>query len=473
MRRALFCSAFLAVALSALFGQEASPVFGPAEKAAAVEALCRNLEQEYIFPEITEKYVRMLRSNLKTGKYDAIAQPQEFAAAVTRDLMAVHRDLHLSIRFNPSRVKEERGRKELDAEAIRRNERRSRTANYGFNELKILPGNIGYLKLNEFTYDTGAQDAAVGAMGFLSNADALIIDLRWNGGGSPEMVQFLCSYLLGNPSRHLNSFSYKDPEKLTQYWTYTYLPGKRLDKPDLYLLTSDSTFSAAEEFAYNLKNLKRATVIGEKTGGGAHDNKLVVLTDLFMMSLPFARAVNPISKTNWEEVGVEPDVKVSQDKALATALAMAGRRLAEKETDLEFKAYYQWHSDAYNAALNPLSPGIEALQAYAGTYGPRTISLENGSLFYRREGQAKIKMAPDRRRLFRVGWKREFSVEVSQGGKSDRRRGRLQPERGGRQASQGQIIPSIISGRGRRRCGGSPAFYPGIPGRRRRICARP
>jgi hypothetical protein len=102
----------------------------------------------------------------------------------------------------------------------------------------------------------------VGAMSFLSNADALIIDLRANGGGSPEMVQLMCSYFLGLPSQHLNSFSYKDPEKLTQYWTYTYLPGKRLDQADRYLLTSDSTFSAAEEFTYNLKNLKRATVTG-------------------------------------------------------------------------------------------------------------------------------------------------------------------------------------------------------------------
>lgn len=377
-----------------LAGQNAPAAMDSAEKKAVIEALCKNLEQEYIFPEITEKYVRLLRDNLKSGKYEGIGQPQAYADAVTSDLMAVHRDLHLSLRYNPNWVKEERNRKELDAEAIRRNERRGRTSNYGFNELRILPGNIGYLKLDGFTYDTGAQDAAVGAMSFLSNADALIIDLRANGGGSPEMVQFLCSYFLANPRQHLNSFSYKDPDKLTQYWTYTYLPGKRLDKPDLYLLTSENTFSAAEEFAYNLKNLKRATVIGERTGGGAHDNKFLVLTDRFMMSLPFARAVNPVSKTNWEEVGVEPDVKVSQDKALATAQVMASRRLAEGEKDPEFKAYFQWYYETYHAALNPIPIPPEALTTYIGTYGPRTISLEGGTLFYQREGQAKRRMIP-------------------------------------------------------------------------------
>lgn len=394
MRKSACLMFLILLSVYGLSGQSTRTTLDPAEKKAAVEALCQNLEREYIFPEITEKYVRMLRDNLQAGKYDPIGQPQEFAAAVTNDLMSVHADLHLSVRFNPTWVKDERNRKELDEEAIRLQARRDRTSNYGFNEIQILPGNIGYLKLDGFTYDTGAQDAAVGAMSFLSNADALIIDLRRNGGGSPEMVQFLCSYFLGNPRQHLNSFSYKDPDRLTQYWTYTYLPGKRLDKVDLYLLTSGQTFSAAEEFTYNLKNLKRATVVGETTGGGAHDNKFVILSDNFMMSLPFARAINPVTKTNWEGVGVEPDIKVSQDKALETAQVMASRRLAEREKDPEFKAYYQWHHEAYKAVLNPVSLAKDALRSYVGTYGPRKVTLEGGSLFYQREGQAKRRMIP-------------------------------------------------------------------------------
>ena len=377
---------------SVLFGQGAQIALIPAEKQAVIDALCANLEGEYIFPEITEKYVRTLRDNLRSGKYDRIGRPEEFAASVTDDLMSVHKDRHLSVRFNPGWVKNERGRKELDADAIRLQERRDRTTNYGFNEIKILPGNIGYLKLNAFSYDTKAQDAAVGAMAFLAGVDALIIDLRSNGGGSPEMVQFLCSYFLDNPRQHLNSFSYKDQDKLTQYWTYTYLPGKRLDKIGLYLLTSGQTFSAAEEFAYNLKNLERATIIGETTGGGAHDNKFVVLTDNFYMSLPFARAVNPVTKANWEEVGVEPDIKVSRDKALETALVLASKRLAEQEKDPGFKAYYQWQLDAYDAALNPAPISEATLRSCVGTYGPRTITLENGALIYQREGQAKRRM---------------------------------------------------------------------------------
>jgi hypothetical protein len=377
-----------------LFGQSTQTAFDSAEKKAVIEALCENLEREYIFPEITEKYVRMLRDNLRSGKYNGIGQPQAFASSLTEDLMSIHRDAHLSVRFNPEWVKNERARKVLDEEAIRLQKRRDRARNYGFQEIKILPGNIAYFKFNGFSYDTDAYEAAIGAMSFLANTDALIIDLRTNGGGSPEMVQFLCSYFLDNPRKHLNSFSYKDKEKLTQYWTYTYLPGRRLDKVDLYLLTSQNTFSAAEEFTYNLKNMKRAVVIGETTGGGAHDNKFVVLTDNFMMSLPFARAINPITKTNWEEVGVEPDVKVSADKALDTALAMASKALAEKEKNPSFKANYQWQHDNYEAVLNPVTIDAATLQSYAGTYGPRTITLEGGSLYYQREGRPKMKMIP-------------------------------------------------------------------------------
>jgi len=394
MKNIVHAMILLVLSSAWLFGQDTQTAVDSAEKQAVIDALCENLEREYIFPEITEEYVRMLKGNLQSGKYDSIVKPQDFARSITDDLMSVHKDLHLSVRFNPDWVKNERDKKGLDEEAVMLQEWRNRTSNYGFQEIKILPGNIGYFKLNGFSYDTDAFEPAIGAMSFLANTDALIIDLRSNGGGSPEMVQFLCSYFLDNPRQHLNSFSYREKEKLTQYWTYTYLPGKRLNEVDLYLLTSDSTFSAAEEFAYNLKHMKRAVIIGETTGGGGHDNKFVILTDSFMMSLPFARAINPITNTNWEEVGVEPDVKVSQEEALDIALIAASKKLSEKERDPQFKSYYQWYHEFYEAALNPVAIDEETQRSFVGQYGPRTITLEDGSLFYQREGRAKLKMIP-------------------------------------------------------------------------------
>lgn len=418
MRKAVCLAMLAVVAAVGIRAQNPHTTLGQAEKKAAIDALCRNLDQEYIFPDITERYVRMLGENLKAGKYDRIEQPQAFADAVTGDLMAVHKDEHLSVRFGPEWVRNERGRTAVDADTLRLLERRDKNVNYGFQEVKILAGNIGHLKLNGFSYNPAAYDPAIGAMAFLAQADAVIIDLRANGGGSPEMVQFLCSYFLDNPRKHLNSFTYKDPEKLTQYWTYTYLPGTRLDKADLYILTSSGTFSAAEEFTYNLKNMKRAVVIGETTGGGAHDNKFVILTDNFYMSLPFARAVNPVTKSNWEGVGVEPDVKVAQDKALATALAMASRKLAENEKDPGFKAELLWYQDAYAAALNPPKISGETLRSYVGIYGPRSITLEAGTLFYQREGRPKFKLIPIAEDAFSLEGNENFRLRfVREGGR--------------------------------------------------------
>jgi len=376
-------------------------VLGPEERAAVIEAICENLEQDYIFPDITERYVQTLTENLRSGIYGEIDDPQEFAGAITRDLARVHEDRHLRVQFDPEWVAEERNRKELEQEAIDRRGWRARATNYGFEKIEILPGNIGYLELNSFSYEPDAYEVAAGAMSFLANTDALIVDLRSNGGGSPEMVQFLCSYFLENPRKHLNSFTYRDPGKLTQYWTYTYLPGRRLGDVKLFVLTSENTFSAAEEFAYNLKSLQRAVVVGETTGGGAHDNRFVALTDRFMMSLPFARAVNPVTQDNWEEVGVEPDVTVARDMALRTALALASASLAEIEGQPYVEAFHTWYRDIYESELHPTSLNESALQAYIGTYGPRTITLEDGALFYQRQGRSKMKMIPMGLGLFR------------------------------------------------------------------------
>jgi hypothetical protein len=416
MRKLVQIVILLLVLPGSLVSQEVrETVLDSAEREAVVEAVCENLEREYIFPDITEQYVRVLRDKLQSGKYDSIEEPHDFARAITDDLESVHRDRHLHVQFNPDWVSEERNRKELDQEAIELRQWRNRTSNYGFREIEILPGNIGYLRLDSFSYDSNAYDVAIGAMGVLANTDALIIDLRSNGGGSPEMVQFLCSFFLDNPRKHLNSFTYRDREKLTQYWTYTYLPGKRLIATDLYLLTSQNTFSAAEEFTYNLKSMERATIVGETTGGGGHDNKFVILTDRFMMSLPFARAVNPITHTNWEEVGVAPDVSVPRDRALETALGMASKSLSEKENPSHVKAYHEWYLDIYETSLHPVTLDEETLRSYVGTYGPRTITLENGSLFYQREGRSKMKMIPladdvfmfDESDRFRISFVRE------------------------------------------------------------------
>ncbi len=166
-------------------------------------------------------------------------------------------------------------------------------------------------------------------MGFLAHVDAIIFDLRDNHGGDPNMVAFIASYLFDRPT-HLNDLYNRRENSTQQYWTLADVPGKRLADKPAYVLTSTETFSGAEEFSYDLKNLKRATLVGEPTGGGAHLVGGHRIDDHFMIGVPFARAINPVSKTDWEGKGVEPDVKVKAADALAKAQALADSKLQQQ-----------------------------------------------------------------------------------------------------------------------------------------------
>lgn len=365
------------------------------EKKAVVNAVADVLAKQYVFPETARKMSDLIKKNLKTGKYALLDDPQAFAMKLSADLQSVSHDRHLGVRYDPEAILERKTPDEAKKKAAEEFQKKlNRMGNHGFKEVKILGGNVGYLKFNFFSAAQEAFPVAVGAMAFLANCDALIVDLRENGGGSPEMIQLLSSYFFSGEPRHLNSFYYRLDERTDQFWTLPYVPGAKLADIDLYVLTSDSTFSGAEEFTYNLKNMKRATIVGETTGGGAHPVRLQVLNDNFWMRVPFARAVNPISKTNWEGTGIEPDVKVPAAQALSKAHLLALEKLAANEKDKRLKPAFQWALDGLNAELHPVAISPETMSSYAGNYGPRKIFFEDGSLYYQREDKPKMKMVP-------------------------------------------------------------------------------
>ncbi|MGD9347842.1 MAG: S41 family peptidase, partial [Candidatus Aminicenantes bacterium] len=340
---------------------------GPSKKADIVDSISKLLVDKYIFLETAEKMQEVVKAKLKEGKYDGIETTVDFARVLTEDLRSVSKDKHIRVVHDPDMVRrikiregksEEERKKEL--ERIIESERQR---NFGFQKMEMLEGNIGYLDLRYFSGVKPSGETAVAAMNFLSNAKAIIIDLRKNGGGNPSMIQLLSSYFLEDYT-HLNSFENRGEESLQQFWTLPYVPGRKMYETDLYVLTSRRTFSGAEEFTYNMKNLERATIIGERTGGGAHPGGLQIAAHDFLVWVPTGRAVNPITKTNWEGTGIEPHITVPQEEALDKAHALALDKLIEKTEDEGEKRALSWALDGLKAKRNPVKIDRSILEKY-------------------------------------------------------------------------------------------------------------
>ncbi|MDH5743511.1 MAG: S41 family peptidase, partial [Candidatus Aminicenantes bacterium] len=343
------------------------PVFSQGEKVTAkdvtlnakmkidvVTRVGQLLVGNYIFPETAKKMQEHLNTKLDEGKYDSIDDVYNFSRILTQDLRSVSKDRHIRVTFDPEAVQRVRASnsKSEEQKEKERKERieREKQENYGFHKLERLEGNIGYLDLRYFSGLSQAGDTIVAAMNFLANANAVIIDLRQNGGGSPLTIQVISSYFLEDYT-HLNSFEWRGSDSIQQFWTLPYVPGKKMYDTDLYILTSARTFSGAEEFTYNMKNLKRATIVGETTGGGAHPGGSRVVNDYFLVWVPSGRAINPISKTNWEAKGIEPHVLVPRDQALDKAHSVALEKLMEKTEDEKKKLSLNWALDGLKAKI--------------------------------------------------------------------------------------------------------------------------
>jgi retinol-binding protein 3 len=297
------------------------------ERANVVYSIGILLQENYIFPEMADSMSARIISNLRKGLYQSITSPEDYADKLTQDLQSVSHDKHIRVVFNkaregsPASKDNTKSKNDINGIPVR--------DNYGFKDAKILDGNIGYLDLRFFADTSIAKNAALTTMNYLCGADALIIDLRNNRGGSPAMVALILSYFFTDKPVHLNSFYWRRSNRTTETWTLPKLPGILRPDIDLYILTGSLTFSGGEEFAYDLKNLKRATLIGETTGGGANIGGEIKATRRFKVFIPFGRAVNPITKTNWEGIGVEPDIKTTSETAFDTAKIKALKKLKE------------------------------------------------------------------------------------------------------------------------------------------------
>jgi retinol-binding protein 3 len=332
-----FAALIVALPVAAQDRDQPDRTIDAAERRAVLDGVLDQLKRAYVFPDTANAMERAVRARQRRGEYERLTSARAFADSLTAHLQAVSRDRHLRVRYSSESIPVETSQDGPSPDARARARAFGRTVNFGFERVERLAGNVGYLEIRGFGFDTAdVRDVAATAFTFLGNTDALIIDVRRNGGGSPHMVAQVSSYLFGSDSVHLNSLYWRPADRTDHFYTRAVVPGTRYgpNKP-VYVLTSRTTFSGAEEFAYNLQALRRATIVGDTTGGGAHPGGMRRVTEHFGVWVPTGRAINPITKTNWERVGVRPDVAVPSDEALRTAHLAALRRLREHATDAE------------------------------------------------------------------------------------------------------------------------------------------
>ncbi len=299
------------------------------------------LRANYVFPEVAEQAAVAVEARLAAGEYDNLDEIT-LTDLVTTHLQEITGDKHLRLRLGGGPPPDRRpgpadpgpggpgpGETEpKDHEARRLAMRRmGRLDNFGIRRVERLDGNVGYLDVRRVAIPANAGPAIAAAMELVAGTYALILDLRHNGGGSPEGVLFWCSYLLEEKPTHLNDIFHADTGETRQFWTLPYVPGTRyVDRP-VYVLTSSRTFSGGEEFCYNLQALGRAELIGETTGGGAHPTRGFPISRAVHIGIPFARSVNPVTGTNWQGTGVIPDVAVPEAEAYDVAYGKALRHV--------------------------------------------------------------------------------------------------------------------------------------------------
>ncbi len=288
-----------------------------AYKKSVLQKIASLIESKYVLAEKAGSYAAEFKKLARAGTYAPLVDAREFADRITADLQAITADKHVSLRkIEASDI----GEKAAGAlhHPVRLHRLRMKE-NTGFHKLEWINGHIGYLDIRRFYAIEVAREMIAAALKFLEDADAIIIDVRENGGGSGT---HLSSYFLPYPTQ-LTGWYYREQDQTEEYWTTDELQGKPLTDVPLFLLIGKNTFSAAEIFAYDLQARKRAVLIGEPTKGGAHSIDLFKIDDQFEICISTSRAVNPVTGGNWEGAGVIPDVRVAPEQALDTAIAMA------------------------------------------------------------------------------------------------------------------------------------------------------
>ncbi len=322
-------------------------------KEQAIHSLSKLMNNFYVFPAVAKITEEHLLNQLKEGYFDQFENDATFAAGLTESVQAINKDKHMRIRANkpytaPANSPERKFEERLDRINW------SRRSNSGFSTVKVMEGNVGYLDLRGFAGLKSGKAIADAYMKLMSRTDAVIIDLSKNGGGSPNMVQYLCSYFF-DQKLHLNSLYWREGDETREFWTLDKVGGNKMPDIPLFVITSNKTFSAAEEFSYNMQTQKRATLVGQTTGGGANPGGTMRINDNLNVFIPTGKAINPITKTNWEGIGVIPEVKTTVEETLDKAheLAKEAAKIYRTQTKERFNTFFL----DLNSKFDHYSPG--------------------------------------------------------------------------------------------------------------------
>jgi tetratricopeptide (TPR) repeat protein len=290
-------------------------------KTEVIQTLSELMNDHYIFPDVAKKTEAHLLNQLKEGHFKSYETNEAFAAALTVSVQEVNKDKHMRIRAEkpyqaPANTPERQIEEKLNGID------QYRKYNAGFKTVEVLEGNVGYLDIRGFAPQFYGKDFADAYMKLIAQCDAVIIDLSKNGGGDPEMVQYLCSYFMEG-GMHLNDLYFREGERTIEFWTLEKVDGAKMIDVPLFVITGEKTFSGAEEFSYNMQTQKRATLVGQTTGGGANPGGSMRINDELTVFIPRGMAINPITKTNWEGVGVIPEIKTEVSETLDKTLELA------------------------------------------------------------------------------------------------------------------------------------------------------
>lgn len=385
------------------------------DKKEIIDSLGKKLEEFYIRENSIENIKTKIGENYKTGKYKNSSNPNEFASLLTADLLEISKDLHFSVIYNQQWVDDQVKSKDAEfKKTIKAKElAEAKKRNFGFQQTRILEGNIGYLEFTYFHDPVEGSETATTALQFLSNTDALIIDLRKNNGGAMEMGQFISSYFFYNKDLPLYKYYYYESGRKKidrEMWLLPSVPGNRLADIDIYILTSGITFSAAEWMSYSLQNLKRVTIIGEQTAGGAHPVDRKVLPKGFSVNIPIGEVKDPITKLDFEGHGVTPDVLCKSEDAENIAHLLALQKLSLKNNDSS--SDIDWIIPIIKNRQKPASIDRKILKSYEGKYGKSKLVYENSNLYFKWNNTVSFLLTPLQQDLFLINGIDDFRIKI-------------------------------------------------------------